>query len=252
MVLTSRGMPLEHRRSWANKYASLAGKRLLLQGAGTGWEVPTWAVLRPKQIVALEMYSFASSWKEIRSQVQTASFVRGSLEDIPTRPGSFDMVASDAVFEHCRDLKAVAKEALRVLRPGGWLYATYGPLWYCWGGDHYSGRGGLQNGFNHVCLDSARYQDYFQSHLQFGEDAQSGGRYVTLDLFSKLRTEQYLDIYRSVGFQVRVLILELCERSLEFRGRWPERFKEVLEKNPGVTADDLLIKVNFVLLEKPQ
>jgi SAM-dependent methyltransferase len=171
------------------------------------------------------------------------------LEALPFASGTFDIAVSDAVFEHCKDLEAVMRETKRVLRPGGFAYATYGPMWFCLGGDHFSGRGGLTHGYNHVELDSKDYQKYFREMRLAEEDAQSGGRYVELDLFSKLKTSEYFDIFRRCRFKVVDLILEVEPDALQFRKMFPERFDGIVRKYPGLTSDDLLVKTNIVLLQ---
>jgi hypothetical protein len=122
-------------------------------------------------------------------------------------------------------------------------------MWFCPGGDHFSGRGGLTNGYNHIELEADDYQKYFREMQLAEEDAQSGGRYVELDLFSKLKTSEYLDKFSRCGFKVIDLILEVEPDALRFRKEFPERFNGILRKYPGLTADDLLIKGNFVILQ---
>ncbi|MCC6751749.1 MAG: class I SAM-dependent methyltransferase [Deltaproteobacteria bacterium] len=256
-VLFERGFPLEDRRAWLNRHAQLGGKHLLLQGTGTGWDVLTWLWLQPARITAVDLFSFAESWREIRAHCARVpgsgtqvSFLLGALEGIPLPDASVDVAASDAVFEHCRDLSAVLRESHRVLRPGGFLYASYGPLWNTFGGDHFSGRGGLTHGFAHLEADPADYRAYFEKHVTDDEDAQNGGRYVELDLFSKLTTREYLRLYAEAGFEVVDLILQVSAEAVAFRRQWPERFDAIWRKHPGLTADDLLVKTHLLILRK--
>jgi SAM-dependent methyltransferase len=253
-VIHQHGYPLKARRQWVNKWSPLQGSRILIQGTGSGWDALSWLPFRPQSVTGVDLFSFQQSWEKVRSHARSSGlaeplFSVSGLESLPFAPGSFDLAVSDAVFEHCRDLESVLKETKRVLRPGGFVYATYGPMWFCLGGDHFSGRGGLTHGYNHIELDGEAYKQYFQEMLVADEDAQSGGRYVELDLFSKLKTSEYLDIFSRCGFKVVDLILEVEPLALEFKEKFPERFKGILHKYPGLTADDLLIKTHLVILQ---
>jgi SAM-dependent methyltransferase len=169
---------------------------------------------------------------------------------MPIRSAYVDVVVNDAVFEHCRDLEAVLQETHRLLKPGGYLYATYGPLWFCFGGDHFSGRGGLVYGYHHLQDDRAAYARYFQEQRLNDEDAQSGGRYVLLDLFSKLATKDYLDLYEKTGFEMVDLILEVSKNAVSFCAKWPDRVEALLKSYPRLCRDDLIIKTHLIILRK--
>ena len=257
LVLPGRGMPLETRRLWGSALCKIREATILVQGTGTGWDVISWARLKPKKIIATDLFEFKESWSEITHYCKKILNVEIEFYQSPLEAHSFlknesiDLCASDAVFEHCQDLKSVLKESFRVLKPGGILYATYGPLWFCAGGDHFSGRGGLQNAFNHLLLDSEEYMKYFVSFLQTNEDFQSGGRYVELDLFSRLSTQQYCDFFHEIGFQIKDLILQLDPKSLVFKTEFSEIFRELCNKNTNKSEDDFLISANLVRLIKP-
>jgi SAM-dependent methyltransferase len=178
-------------------------------------------------------------------------FVMAHLERLPLPDGSVDLAASDAVFEHCRDLRAVLAETRRVLRPGGLVYATYGPLWYCFGGDHFSGRGGPSHGYEHLEAEPGAYRRYFERHLTDDEDAQDGGRYVELDLFSKLTTRQYFALYEEAGLELVDSVLEVSAQALAFRRAWPDRFRSIRAAH-SLHEDDLLIKTHLVILRRPE
>jgi SAM-dependent methyltransferase len=146
-VIRERGFPVEARRRWALAGLDVRDSVILVQGTGSGWDVLTWARLHPKRIIATDLFPF-DAWDEISRYCATewnvaCEFRQAPLEDHTFLPdGEVDICVSDAVFEHCRDFGAVLAETRRVLKPGGRLYASYGPLWFCGGGDHYSGRGG--------------------------------------------------------------------------------------------------------------
>jgi SAM-dependent methyltransferase len=65
-----------------------------------------------------EMLAVANSNKE-RAGVNNATFLKGTIENIPLPAGSVDVVISNCVINLAEDKAAVIKEAFRVLRPGG-------------------------------------------------------------------------------------------------------------------------------------
>src|SRR5256885_15495871 len=54
-----------------------------------------------------------------RSSVTNATFLKGTIEDVPLPDASVDVVISNCVINLAEDKGAVIKEAFRVLRPGG-------------------------------------------------------------------------------------------------------------------------------------
>ncbi|MPY69617.1 MAG: methyltransferase domain-containing protein [Alphaproteobacteria bacterium] len=257
-VFFTRGTPLAWRRRWGAARVTLGDATVLVQGTGTGWDAASWAAMRPRRLIATDLFAFDGSWEEIARHCRdaygvTVEFRAAPLEDHGfLADGSVDLCASDAVLEHCTDLAAVLAESRRVLRPGGTLYATYGPIWFAPGGDHFSGRDGLASAYNHVALAADAYRRCFEAARKPVENFQSGGRYVELGLFSKLTTREYLAAYAAAGLARDRLILEISPDALAFRRRWPDRFRAILDRNaPRCTADDLLVKANFVRLIRP-
>jgi len=255
-VLPERGFPLETRRRWATNNSSLHGKTILVQGTGTGWDVISWARLKPAKIVATDLFSFTESWNEIsvychqRFGVEVC-FYQAPLEDHSFLDNeSFDLCASDAVYEHCTHLPQVILETYRVLKADGYVYATYGPLWFCASGNHLE-RGGLENVYNHLMLDEYAYKQYLNSNRYENEEFQSGYRYTELGLFSYLTTSEYLEIFKIAGFIVDDLIFEVSSKATKFSINYPEKFNEMVKKySQRCERDDFFIKANFIRLKK--
>ena len=65
-----------------------------------------------------EMLELANRNKE-RSTVTNATFLKGTIENVPLPDASVDVVISNCVINLAEDKGAVIKEAFRVLRPGG-------------------------------------------------------------------------------------------------------------------------------------
>ena len=254
----ARGLPLETRRAWGSKFLKNVREALVLvQGTGTGWDVISWAQLRPRRIIATDMFPFEDSWEDITRYCYDHYKVRvdfrlSAIEDVSfLESNRVDLIASDAVYEHCRDLPEVMRESFRILKPGGCIYASYGPLYFCAGGDHFSGRGGLENCFNHIRLGPEAYQQYLETYQEEIEDFQGGARYVELKLFSYLTTRQYLEIYRKAHFVVKELILEMSQDALQFKKKYPDDFNYLVDKyKDRCSQDDLLIKTNLIILRK--
>ena len=164
---------------------------------------------------------------------------------------TIDMCVSDAVFEHVQDPLRMMLETRRVLKKQGIVYATYGPLWFGPGGDHFSGRdGALENVYNHIRIENDEYMKYYQAHKKEVEDFQSGGRYIEIDLFSKLHTDAYFDVYKETGFKIDDLIFELSGSGIAYKDAYPSEFQAMQKKYVELNADDFLIKAHFIRLSK--
>jgi SAM-dependent methyltransferase len=256
LILPGRGMSIKACRLWGSKLCDIRKSTILVQGTGSGWDVISWARLMPKRIIATDLFDFSDSWSEISEYCFSkfrvkVEFYQAPLEDHSFLPnGSVDLCASDAVLEHCKDIAAVFDESYRVLKSGGSLYASYGPLWFAPGGDHFSGRGGLHNIFNHLLLNKENYWKYFCEFQEPSEDFQSGGRYVELDLFSRLTTRDYCELALAAGFSIDQLVLYVNPVALKFRKVFPTLFEELIEKYKHCYTDDFLISNNLLRLNK--
>lgn len=73
---------------------------------------------------------------DARAAAGGAAFAGMDAAHLGFAAGSFDFVFSFNSFEHFPDPEIVLREALRVLRPGGYLYLEFGPLWLSPKGAH--------------------------------------------------------------------------------------------------------------------
>jgi arsenite methyltransferase len=69
-----------------------------------------------------EMLALANANRD-RSGISNATFLKGTIENVPLPDASVDVVISNCVINLAEDKSAVVKEAFRVLRPGG-LFAV--------------------------------------------------------------------------------------------------------------------------------
>ena len=102
------------------------GQRVLDLGSGAGLDV----LLSARRVspgghaygldMTDEMLAVANQNKE-RASIENATFLKGSIEDIPLAADSVDVVISNCVINLAEDKRAVLAEAFRVLVPGGRL-----------------------------------------------------------------------------------------------------------------------------------
>ena len=255
-IIAEKGYPIEFRRYWATKESEIKNSNIMVHGTGNGWDVFTWAKMKPKSIVAVDLFEF-DEWEDVAKICKDkwnveVDFFASSLNSVPkVKSNSIDLIVSDAVYEHCQDMQSVIKEAFRVLKVNGFIYANYGPLYYSAGGDHISGNDDLSNRFNHIMLEKDKYKKYIKSLKLDDEDVQGGYRYVELDLFSKLTTQEYIDIYKKNSFQIKDFWVEINSQAVKFRKKFPDKYNKLLTFLPDkCSKKDLFIKSHHIKLKK--
>lgn len=248
------GVPRSMTRTRISRLLDRPVSRMLVIGCGTAWDLGQWVRLRPREVVCVDLHCFRRAWNAVGEVVRAhgidVSFHQDDIGELKHVPDEWaDVVIADAVFEHCVDLSAVLRGVVRKVRARGIIYGSYGPLWYSPGGDHFSTRAGLGASFNHLLLLPDEYAGFFQRHLEKVEDPQSGGRYVPLNLFSRLSSDQYLSLYERLGLARRFLAFELSPQTAAFRRDFAEKWRALLERYPTVRPEELSIKGHYVILQ---
>lgn len=251
-----RGNDYAAHRYNINKMMPIKDKKLLIAGCGTGRDIPSWLKYGPSVVVGLDYFNYQRAWAEVTLELgkrfprSTVQFWQGNLSNLEVfNDGEFDIIGSDAVFEHITDLSTVISEFYRVLRPGGLVYATFGPLWHAWHGDHFSGWDENSSGYNHLALSEDQYKRYLDEK-PFDQHSEDDGRtWIEHGLFSYLKPTEYLEILEKAGFKrlfTGVLIEPKAVQCLKKNYRLK---KQLLQQHQEL---DLLITGMTLIFEKPK
>ena len=249
-----RGNDFERQRRRVNQYLSLRGKDIVVAGCGTGRDVPSWLTFDPGSLTGVDYFSYARMWSALTQHFQAqypasrVDFCQADLTALDQfSDASVDVIGSDAVFEHVRDLSAVLKEFHRILRPGGVVYATYGPLWYCWGGDHISGSDQLHHGYNHLLLAREAYEKYLDGLGEYTHSEHDGRTWIKHGLFSYLRPLQYLQSLEAAGFGRLFVGVIIEPRAIQCLAERPDLRAQLMAEN---SALDLIITGMSIIYQK--
>jgi ubiquinone/menaquinone biosynthesis C-methylase UbiE len=102
----------------------LEGRALLDVGCGTGPLLVAASKHSPRAGVDIALRWLLVARKRLQAAGVDVPLICACAEALPFKPASFDVVALDSAIEHFQDQPRALDQALRVLRPGGCLFAA--------------------------------------------------------------------------------------------------------------------------------
>lgn len=105
-------------------------------GPGAGFVLKRFKEKGVNKAVALDIVD--SLYPEVKKAgVEIVLSSADNMDCVPDK--SFDLIVSWSALEHIPNPRIVFGECLRILKPGGYLYLQFGPLYFSpWGYHHYS------------------------------------------------------------------------------------------------------------------
>lgn len=252
IYLNQRGNSYSFQRRRINKYVPIKGKTILILGVGTGNDLMSYVKYKPKKIICIDFFNYSKAWTQWVNLINKFNieieFHQGEIENMDfIKSDSIDIVSSDAVFEHLKNFNSCLKEIHRVIKKGGILYSTFGPLYYTFGGDHISGNDSLKNGYNHLLLSEESYKLYLNSFGEFNHDENDGRTWIYNDQFSRLKPIEYLDFLKDFNFKKEYVSGIIEKKALEFSKKFNKNFLKLLDIN---SFEDLIITGMTIIYRK--
>ena len=258
LVLPSKGFSSNERREKLNSILSVKNKDILCIGCGNGTDILNWLRYKPKSITGVDLLNYSKSWTKVKkfifsNKIKTkVKFIHNDILKLKEK-NKYDFIISDAVFEHLTNFEEVIKFLNSILKKEGIIYASYGPIWPCFGGDHFSSRGKDINGFNHLLLSKKKFRSFFEKNVDNLENEikchGSAGIFVKEELFSKLTGNQYMKVFRKNKLETKFLIVEFCPKGYNLL-KTNLSIKKKLKSLKSFNLEDFYLKSHIVYLSK--
>jgi ubiquinone/menaquinone biosynthesis C-methylase UbiE len=220
-----------------------------------GEDVQFWLRRGVKSLSGIDIYSLDRQWSHITKALEHAYkipviFRQGSIENIPFSDKQFDVIVSDAVLEHVRNLRAMVSETFRILKPGGYALHMFGPLYFSFGADHCISAYGEEYGYDHLLLPEGEYRKRIAARNFFEKTAGNADLafWAENDQFSFATASEYMLAFRE-KFEIVHSVAKISQRSLSFRVNHPEKWASLIDS--GILEPDLMIKSLNLLVRRP-
>jgi len=177
----------------------------LVLGAGQGDELSLWEHAAPRSLTATDFFAQPASWR-VHGSVR---FAQADVRALPFDDGSFDLVASTALFEHVNGVDRAAREIARVTRPGGLVFANFGPLYHTYGGAHFEGA------YEHLWMNDEQLEAYLVQRA-IPSETEDGLVWLRNGMFSRLRYTDYAEIFKRY-FAIEHMTLAVSRPAMRYR-----------------------------------
>lgn len=190
-----------------------------------------------------------------------ARLVRGDIRKTDFETDYFDSLISVSAFEHIHDFGVALQEMYRILKPGGYLYSQFGPIWSTSYGHHlwlnhcndvYTYWNTPLSPFCHLLKD---HDEIVAEALELGHSSDACQAIADFVLNSSDQNQLMFEDYR---VYVESSSFEICffkgydypELNRSYNGRCtPLMLEELRQKFPA--AENLLYDGITLLLRKP-
>jgi SAM-dependent methyltransferase len=153
----------------------------------------------------------------------------------------FELCATYNSFEHFSDPERALSEMLRVLRPGGWLFAEFGPL--------YAGPWGL-HAYRSLRMPYPQFlfsESFWRQKLHELGMRDLNRPMADLQPLNRWTIQQFRDLWKASGCETLSYAEGLEQSYLDIIERFPASFQ-----GRGLTLEDVTIQSVRVLLRKKQ
>jgi ubiquinone/menaquinone biosynthesis C-methylase UbiE len=191
------------------------GTDVLVLGVGGGDELRLWRSVGPRSLVATDYFAHAREWRGRDG----ARFAAADARALPFADASFDLVASTALLEHVDGVDACMREMARVTRPGGLVFANFGPLYWTYGGAHYLGA------YEHLWMNDAQFEAYLIER-GIAYEQQEALFWLRNGMFSRLTYDEYLTACRRY-FDVVHVTLAVSPQALAYKRKHPDAWRSL-------------------------
>lgn len=217
---SNRGNEPEAHLRRTSQLVALGAADVLVLGAGRGEELRLWEQQSPRSLTAVDYFAHPGDWST-HADAKTR-FAAMDVRQLAFADDSFDLVASTALLEHVAGIDDLVREMARVTRPGGVVFANFGPLFYTHGGAHFLGS------YEHLWMTDAQFDTYLVARgIPF--EREEALHWLRNGMFSRRTYDEYLTLFGE-HFDTEHVTLAVSPEALRFRREQPEQWRALRER----------------------